>query len=175
MLFLAAHPALDPAIRSPLALRFVLGVSTERIARLFLVPTATMAARLTRAKKRIRATGLRFGLPPPEARGERVDDVARMILLAFTAGYAPGDQHVVRVQDAGEAVRLALIAQEVMPGEETLRALAALVLLQHSRRDARVGDDGETVLLARQDRSRWHTEEVEAGLTLLGGLAPGNG
>lgn len=167
LLFLATHPALDRDARSALALRFVLGVETERIARLFLVPTATMAARLTRAKRRIVRSGIPFAVPPDASWGARVDDVARAILLAFTAGYAPGDDAVVRTALAGEAVRLAWVAVEALPGEPSLCALAALVALQHSRRDARTDDDGRLVRLADQDRTAWRRDEIARAVDCL--------
>ena len=100
LLFMATHPALADDVRPALALRFVLGIPTEVIARLFLVPTPTMAARLTRAKRRLAEIGAAFRVPPPSAWPERVDDVARAIYLAFTAGYAPGGDEVRRTADA---------------------------------------------------------------------------
>lgn len=175
LLFMATHPALAEEVRPALALRFVLGIPTEVIARLFLVPTPTMAARLTRAKRRLAEIGAAFRVPPPASWPERVDDVARAIYLAFTAGYAPGDQDVVRVADAGDAVRLAVLAADLLPGEAVLDALAALLLLHHSRRDARVDADGALVVLAKQDRSRWHDDEIARGLERLTRLQPTEG
>jgi len=175
LLFMATHPALAEDVRPALALRFVLGVPTDTIARLFLVPTATMAARLTRAKKRLVLTGIAFGIPELEQWPERVDDVARAIYLGFTAGYAPGGQDAARVADAGDAVRLAVLAAELMPDHPTLWALAALVRLHHARRDARISADGSLVLLANQDRSRWRADEIRDGLTRLTALRPTSG
>ncbi|HLS74867.1 MAG TPA: DUF6596 domain-containing protein [Actinomycetaceae bacterium] len=174
LLFMATHPALSAEVRPALALRFVLGVPTAVIARLFLVPQATMAARLTRAKARLATSGIPFVVPGLQAWPERLDDVARAIYLAFTAGYAPGDE-VVRIQEAGEAVRLAELAAELMPGRPVLEALAALLRLQHARRDARVGTDGGPVRLTDQDRSRWRRAEIEAGLARLTALTPTSG
>ncbi|GGA58475.1 RNA polymerase subunit sigma-24 [Pseudoclavibacter endophyticus] len=175
LLFLATHPALDVDVRAALALRFVLGVETWRIARLFLVPTTTMAARLTRAKRRIVRAGIPLAAPARAMWRERVDDVARSILLAFTAGYAPGDESTVRADVAGDAVRLALVAHEALPEEPALQALAALVTIQHSRRDARTGPEGEPIVLADQDRTRWHRDEIALGLRLLEGLPSESG
>ena len=175
LLFMATHPALAEDVRPALALRFVLGVPTDVIARLFLVPVPTMAARLTRAKRRLADIGAAFRVPPPVSWPERVDDVARAIYLAFTAGYAPGDQDVVRVADAGDAVRLAVLAADLLPGEPVLDALAALLLLHHARRDARVGADGALVVLAKQDRSQWRGEEIAQGLERLTRLQPAEG
>ena len=175
LLFMATHPALAEDVQPALALRFVLGVPTDVIARLFLVPVPTMAARLTRAKRRLADIGAAFRVPPPVSWPERVDDVARAIYLAFTAGYAPGDQDVVRVADAGDAVRLAVLAADLLPGEPVLDALAALLLLHHARRDARVGADGALVVLAKQDRSQWRGEEIAQGLERLTRLQPAEG
>lgn len=176
LLFMATHPALAAEVRPALALRFVLGVPTADIARLFLVPQATMAARLTRAKRRLATSGIPFVVPDPTTWAERLDDVARAIYLAFTAGYAPsGGTDVVRAGEAGEAVRLAELAADLMPGQPVLEALAALLRLQHARRDARVGPDGSPVRLADQDRSRWRREEIDAGLRRLTALRPTDG
>ena len=175
LLFMATHPALAEDVRPALALRFVLGVPTEAIARLFLVPTATMAARLTRAKRRLATTGVALGVPDPERWPDRLDDVARSIYLAFTAGYAPGGDEVLRVADAGDAVRLAVLAADLLPGERAPTALAALLRLHHARRDARTGLGGGPVLLAQQDRARWHADEIADGLTRLRSLEPGQG
>ncbi len=175
LLFMATHPALAEDVRPALALRFVLGVPTEVIARLFLVPIATMAARLTRAKRRLATTGIALEVPDPRLWPDRLDDVVRSIYLAFTAGYAPGRNEVLRVADAGDAVRLAVLAADLLPGEPAPAALAALLRLHHARRDARVGPDGNPVLLAQQDRTRWHADEIADGLARLGSLAPGPG
>lgn len=176
LLFLAAHPALAPEVRPALSLRFVLGVPTADIAALFLVPTPTMAARLTRAKKRLRDIGTAFAVPAAEALPERTDDVARAIYLAFTAAYAPREgADVVAVSAAGDAVRLAHLASELIPGTPVLDALCALVTLQHARRDARADADGGLVRLSDQDRSRWHTDEIDSGLAILRRIEPTTG
>lgn len=175
LLFMATHPALAEDVRPALALRFVLGIPTDTIARLFLVPVPTMAARLTRAKRRLADIGAGFRVPAPVDWPDRVDDVARAIYLGFTAGYAPGGDKVHRAADATDAVRLAVLAADLMPDQPVLEALAALVLLHHSRRDARFGADGTLVLLANQDRTQWHTAEISAGLGRLTGLAPTTG
>lgn len=176
LLFMATHPALAPEVRPALALRFVLGVPTADIARLFLVPRATMAARLTRAKQRLTRSGIPFTIPDRDRWPERVDDVARAIYLAFTAGYAPaGGGQVVAVDRADDAVRLAELAAELLPGQPVLEALAALVRLQHARRDARVDASGALVRLADQDRTRWHQEDIRAGLRRLSALRPTTG
>jgi len=162
---LCAHPSLPPESAAALTLRMVLGISTADIARLFLVSTPTMAARLTRARKRL--AGERFEVPYGAVLDERVGLVADIAYLAFTAGYAPASgPDVVRTGLCSEAVRLVRLLRDLLPGRSELDALLALVLLQHSRRDARVRD-GELLLLTDQDRSRWHPAEIDEALTLL--------
>ncbi|MBD5785322.1 RNA polymerase subunit sigma-24 [Cellulosimicrobium terreum] len=168
LVFACCHPALSPESRAALTLRFVAGVTVPEIARLFLVPEATMAARVTRAKKRLAASGIPFAVPRPGHLDERLDMVAVVLYLTFTAGYAPGTgPDVVRVALAGEAIRLVRLLDELLPGRPVVRSLLALLVLQHSRRDARTGPDGALVLLPDQDRSRWHADEIAAGLELL--------
>jgi RNA polymerase sigma-70 factor (ECF subfamily) len=175
LILLCCHPALPKESRSALALRLVLGTPTEQIARLFLVPTATMAARLTRAKKKIVGAGIPLGDPLEDELRSRLDEVCRTTYLAFTAGYTPGrGADLLRADLAGEAVRLAAVLHDLMPNAPQVRALLALVLLQHSRRDARQRH-GHLVTLADQDRSLWHHNEIRAGLSLVAGLEPGEG
>jgi RNA polymerase sigma-70 factor (ECF subfamily) len=166
LVLLCAHPSLAPESAAALTLRLVVGVSTEDIARLFLVPTSTMAARLTRARKRLARAS--FELPDGaelEARLRLAGDVA---YLAFTAAYAPGSgKDVLRPDQAAEAIRLARVLQEVAPPSVEIDSLLALMLLQHSRRDARVDHDGGLVLLPDQDRSRWQADEIAEALALL--------
>ncbi|GAA4740961.1 RNA polymerase sigma factor [Nocardioides endophyticus] len=166
LVLLCAHPSLPPESAAALTLRLVLGVPTEDIARLFLVPTPTMAARLTRARKRL--AGESFSIP--DDLSARVGVVADVAYLAFTAGYAPGSgPDVLRASVAGEAIRLVRVLRAVLPPSYDLvelDALLALMLLQHSRRDARtVG--GRLVLLPDQDRSRWDLADITEGLDLL--------
>ena len=187
LVLLCAHPSLAPEHAAALTLRLVLGVSTEDIARLFLVSTPTMAARLTRARKRL--AGAAFDVPSGPALVERVGAVAAIARLAFTAGYAPGSgADVLRADVAGEAIRLVRVLRVTLaasgatvPGDlsRELDALLALMLLQHARRDARVRYDGDRprlVLLPDQDRSRWRADEIGEALDLLGPhvLAPGS-
>ncbi|MVA75765.1 RNA polymerase subunit sigma-24 [Auraticoccus sp. F435] len=168
LVLMCTHPALDPAAASALTLRLVLGVPTGDVARLFLVPEATMAARITRAKKKVVAAGIPFAVPSADVLPARLEAVAQTAYLAFTAGYAPGSgADVVRTELAGEAVRLVRVVLGLRPGEPVLVALLALMLLQHSRRDARTGSDGRPVLLPEQDRSRWHRDEIDEALALL--------
>ncbi|AKU15547.1 RNA polymerase sigma factor [Luteipulveratus mongoliensis] len=168
LVLMCTHPALDSAAASALTLRLALGVSTHDIARLFLVPEPTMAARLTRAKKKIVAAGIPFALPSATELPDRLDVLAQTAYLAFTAGYAPGSgPDAVRVTLAGEAIRLVRVVLGLRPAEPVLVALLALMLLQHSRRDARVDADGRIVLLPEQDRDRWHDDEIGEGVALL--------
>lgn len=177
LVLLCAHPALSADSASALTLRLVLGVPTSDIARLFLVTEPTMAARLTRAKKRVVAAGLPFRLPSPELLPERLDTVAEVAYLAFTAGYAPGTgEDVTRVELAGEAIRLVRLVREtgaVAQGHVGLRAILALMVLQHARRDAR-SHRGELVLLPEQDRNLWHCNEIDEGMALVEGLVTEN-
>jgi RNA polymerase sigma-70 factor (ECF subfamily) len=167
LVLLCAQPSLSPEASAALTLRLVLGVSTEDVARLFLQSRSTMAARLTRARKRL--AGARFEVPAdPDALAARVAAVADVAYLAFTAGYAPGSgPDVVRAELAGEAIRLVRVLRSLLrsPVAE-VDALLALMLLQHSRRDARVAS-GALVLLPDQDRSRWHRDEIAEALALL--------
>lgn len=166
LILLCCHPALPREARSALALRLVIGTPTDQIARLFLVSTPTMAARITRAKKKIVTAGIPLGKPAREALDARLDEVCRTIYLAFTAGYAPGTgSDLVRADLAGEAVRLASILHELVPDAAQVRALLALSTLQHARRDARV-EGGRLVTLADQDRSIWRHDEIRRGLAL---------
>ncbi|HEY9562754.1 MAG TPA: DUF6596 domain-containing protein, partial [Nocardioides sp.] len=140
LVMMCAHPSLSAESASALALRLVVGVSTHDIARLFLVPEATMAARLTRAKKKIVTAGIPFSVPASGDVAQRLDIVAQTAYLAFTAGYAPGSgPDLLRAELAGSAISLTRVALSLRPDEPVLVALLTLVLFQHSRRDARVG------------------------------------
>ena len=175
LILLCCHPALPRESRSALALRLVVGTPTERIARLFLVPPSTMAARLTRAKKKILLAGIPIGAPLDDELRSRLDEVCRTIYLAFTAGYTPGDgPDLLRADLAGDAVRLAAVLHDLVPDATQLRATLALLLLQHSRRDARQRQ-GRLVTLADQDRSMWYHDEIRAGLGLAARLQPEEG
>nr|WP_300052796.1 DUF6596 domain-containing protein [uncultured Nocardioides sp.] len=167
LVLMCAHPALAPEAASALSLRLVLGVPTADIARLFLVPEPTMAARITRAKKRIVGAGIPFAVPDAGVLPERLEIVAQTAYLTFTAGYSPGTgPDLLRADQSGEAIRLVRVVLGLRPDEPALVALLALMLLQHSRRDARVGD-GRLVLLADQDRTRWHHDEIAEATRLL--------
>jgi RNA polymerase sigma-70 factor (ECF subfamily) len=172
LVLLCAHPALPRASAAALTLRLVLGVPTDDVARLFLLSTPTMAARLTRARKRL--AGERFGVPSGAELESRVGVVADVAYLAFTTGYAPGSgADVLRADVAAEAIRLVRVLRELLPGSfaghSELDALLSLMLIQHSRRDARVRD-GRPVLLPDQDRSRWRQDETDEAVSLLAPL-----
>ncbi len=175
LILLCCHPALPAASRSALALRLIVGTPTEQIARLFLVTTPTMAARLTRAKRKIAVAGIPLGAPVGLELRSRLDEVCRTIYLAFTAGYTPGSgPDLLRVDLAGEAVRLAELLADLVPDGDQVHALLALLRLQHARRDARQCD-GRLVTLADQDRSQWRRDEIRAGLGIVDHLEPTEG
>jgi RNA polymerase sigma factor (sigma-70 family) len=165
LVMLCAHPALSRENAASLTLRLVLGISTADIARLFLVSTSTMAARLTRARKSLAEE--QFAVPTGAALERRVVRAADVAYLAFTAGYAPpSGAEVVRPQLAGEGIRLARLLRDLLPGRVDLDGLLALMLLQHSRRDARM-QDGRLVLLPDQNRGQWHADDITEAFELL--------
>lgn len=167
LVLMCAHPCLERDAACALSLRLVLGVPTVDIARLLLVPQATMAARLTRAKRKLVELAVASDVSGPQELTDRLDVVAQVAYLAFTAGYVPGPgTDLMRPELSGEAIRLVRVVLGLRPNEPVFVALLALMLLQHARRDARVVD-GTLVLLADQDRSRWHHDEIAEGLGLL--------
>jgi RNA polymerase sigma-70 factor (ECF subfamily) len=152
----------------PLTLRLVGGLTVPEIARALLLPEATVAQRLVRAKRKVRLSGIPIAEPPPEALPQRLKAVLAVLYLVFNEGYAAtaGDA-LVREDLAAEAIRLARIVHELLPDEPEPAGLLALMLLQHSRRAARVGPDGELVLLEAQDRSRWDRAAIAQALPLV--------
>jgi RNA polymerase sigma-70 factor (ECF subfamily) len=165
LVLLCAHPSLSRENAAALTLRMVMGVSTADIARLFLMSTATMAARLTRSRKSL--AGERFEVPIGPELKTRISRAADVAYLAFTAGYTPpSGAELVRPDLAAEAIRLARLLRELLPGRADLDGLLGLMLLQHSRRDARMSG-GRLVLLPDQDRSRWHSEEITEAIEVL--------
>lgn len=170
LIFLCTHPSLSVESAAALTLRLVLGVSTTDLARLFLVKDATMSARLTRARHTLAAVGAPFRLPAADELPERTAAVLSVIHLAFTAAYAPVSGSAVSRPDlAGDAIGLTRLLRDRLPGPE-IDALLALMVLQHSRRDARADPAGRLILLPDQDRGRWRRDEIAEGLALLAGL-----
>ncbi|PXY18560.1 RNA polymerase sigma factor [Prauserella flavalba] len=168
LLMLCAHPSLTPASQVPLTLRAVGGLTTAEIARAFLVPEATIAQRVSRAKQRIRASGAEFRLPPEAERSERLGAVLHVLYLVFNEGYtASSGETLQRVELSEEAIRLTRQLHELVPGDGEVAGLLALMLLTDARRPARARDDGTLVPLAEQDRSRWNAAAIAEGTQLL--------
>jgi len=180
LIFTCCHPALAPEAQIALTLRTLCGLETEEIARAFLVPTATMAQRLVRAKRKIRDAGIPYVVPGTEDLGARLDAVLTVIYLVFNEGYAATrGPSLVRTDLCAEAIRLGRLVMTLMaprPPSEVI-GLVALMLLHDARREARLDDTGEIVILEEQDRSRWNQTQIAEALRLVtqalrGGPAP---
>ncbi|MFJ9886360.1 RNA polymerase sigma factor [Streptomyces sp. NPDC091287] len=168
LFFTCAHPALAAEDRTALTLRCLAGLTTPEVARAFLVPTATMAQRIVRAKKKIREARIPFRVPGPDELPERLPGVLQVVYSVFTEGYAASSgPRLQRLDLAEEAIRLARILHRLLPAERESAGLLALLLLVHARRDARTGPEGEPVLLADQDRGRWDRPMIEEGRALV--------
>jgi RNA polymerase sigma-70 factor (ECF subfamily) len=172
LIFTCCHPALRPQARVALTLRTLGGLTTAEIASAFLVSESTMAQRLVRAKGKIRDAGIPYEVPSAEQLPERLTSVLATLYLIFNEGYfASSSESLIRTELAEEAIRLTRVLVETLPGEPEAKALLALMLLQHSRRDARLDEAGEIVLLADQDRSLWDRDQIEDGLSLVESLS----
>ncbi|MGH9216512.1 MAG: RNA polymerase sigma factor, partial [Acidimicrobiales bacterium] len=168
LLFMCCHPALSPASQIALTLRAVGGLTTAEIARAFLVPEATMAQRISRAKQRIKAAGSSFQMPPEPERAERLRVVLHVLYLIFNEGYtASSGPDLQRSELTGEAIRLTRAVHRLLPDDGEVTGLLALMLLTDARRPARTGPDGGLVPLAEQDRGRWNQEVIREGIALV--------
>ncbi|MFG3639705.1 RNA polymerase sigma factor [Micromonospora sp. NPDC047762] len=178
LFFTCAHPALAAQDRGALTLRFLAGLTTTEVARAFLVPPATMAQRLVRAKRKIRDARIPFRVPGPDELPGRLPTVLQAVYSVFTEGYAASSgPDLQRIDLAEEAIRLGRILRRLLPAEREVAGLLGLMLLVHARRDARTGPDGTMILLDDQDRGRWDGQMIEEGRGLvvvaLTGRAPG--
>jgi len=162
VLFMCCHPALAPDAQIALTLRAVGGLTTRQIARAFLVPEDTMTRRITRAKHRIKDSGVPFSMPAPPDYQQRLAAVLHVLYLIFTEGYA-----ATRTDLTAEAIRLARLTCRLLPGDPEASGLLALMLLTQARQAARTGPAGEPIPLADQDRSRWDASMIAEGTALV--------
>ena len=168
LMFISCHPLLSREARVALTLRVVGGLTSDEIARAFLVPAATVQARITRAKKTLAAAVVPFAVPPAAERAERLGSVLSVIYLIFTEGAsASSGRDLIRLDLAGEAQRLARVLARLMPDEPEVHGLLALLELTAARFPARTGPDGEPVLLDEQDRRRWDQAAIRRGRAAL--------
>jgi RNA polymerase sigma-70 factor (ECF subfamily) len=167
LIFTCCHPALAMDARVALTLKTLGGLTTAEIARAFLTAETTMAQRIVRAKRKIRSAGIPYRVPPSELLAERLPGVLAVLYLVFNEGYAATSGQLVRSDLCDEAIRLARIVCRLMSGQPEPAGLLALMLLHHSRRDARADAAGDLVLLEDQDRSRWDHDMIDEGLRLV--------
>ena len=168
LLFMCCHPALSRSSAIALTLRAVGGLTTAEIAGAFLVPEPTMAQRISRAKQRIRSSGVPFRLPSAGERAERLGAVLHVLYLIFNEGYATSSgPELQRTDLSNEAIRLARLVRGQLPGDGEVAGLLALMLLTDARRPARTGPDGELIPLAQQDRRLWNKDAIAEGVELV--------
>jgi len=169
LMFMCCHPSLTPASAIPLTLRAVGGLTTQEIASAFLVPVATMAQRISRAKAKVKESGARFTMPSDDDRAERLAAVLHVLYLIFNEGYATSSgPDLARADLSGEAIRLTRAVRAAMTDDSEVAGLLALMLLTDARRVARTRPDGELVPLADQDRKSWDRDLISEGLALVG-------
>jgi len=180
LIFTCCHPALAPEAQVALTLRTLGGLTTEEIARAFLVPATTMAQRLVRAKAKIRVARIPYQVPPDDALAERLEAVMVVVYLVFNEGYvASFGARLVRHDLCEQAIRLGRMLVELLPAHAEPKGLLALMLLHDSRRETRLDESGDIVLLEEQDRTRWDRAQIDEGATLVeaalraGGGTPG--
>lgn len=164
LIFTCCHPALAGEVQVPLTLRAICGLTTPQIAQAFLVPDATMAQRLVRAKRKIRDAGIPYRVPDPEHLAERLEAVLAVLYLVFNEGYKhPADPAGLR----GEAIRLARLVDELLPDNAEVLGLLALMILHDARSAGRFDGDGDLILLEDQDRTIWRTDAIAEGSALV--------
>jgi RNA polymerase sigma-70 factor, ECF subfamily len=168
LMFTCCHPALTLEAQVALTLRTLGGLSTEEVAKAFLIPTTALAQRIVRAKRKIRSAGMAYRVPGPDELPDRLAAVLAVIYLIFNAGYlSPSGTELFRVDLCDEALRLAHVVIELLPDDPEPLSLAAMLQFQDGRREARVDAEGVPLTLEEQDRSRWDHAKVSAGLELL--------
>lgn len=173
LMFTCCHPALALEAQVALTLHTIGGLSTQAVARAFLVPIPTMAQRLARARNKIRNAGIPYGVPPAELLPERLDALLAVIYLIFNEGYVAtdsgttSDEPLIRYELCDEAIRLGQILVTLLPQSAEVRGLLALMLLHDARREARINPAGDLILLAEQDRTHWDQAKIQAGIAVL--------
>ena len=168
LLFMCCHPALTRSSAIALTLRAIGGLTTAEIANAYLVPETTMAQRISRAKQRIKTSGVRFRMPTDRERAERLDAVLHVIYLIFNEGYASSiGANLQRTDLSNEAIRLARVVHTFLPDDGEVAGLLALMLLTDARRAARTGPDGELIPLDKQDRTLWDRNAISEGVALV--------
>ncbi|MBB3724194.1 RNA polymerase sigma factor [Nonomuraea dietziae] len=173
LLFMCCHPALSPASQIALTLRAVGGLTTAEIARAFLVPESTMTRRISRAKQRVKDSGIPFGLPPAAERAARLGAVLHVLYLVFNEGYAStSGPHLHRAELSSEAIRLTRTVRRLLPEDGEVAGLLALMLLTDARRPARTGPDGALIPMAEQDRALWNAASIAEGVALISEALP---